>query len=56
MWNELETFIRVHCTTVEHRQILDCLLECRKPGTADNEPTNLTKEKIKEEELFIKKE
>lgn len=33
MWNELEAFVRCHCITAEHRSVLDCLLECRKPNT-----------------------
>ncbi|KAG8176539.1 hypothetical protein JTE90_014884 [Oedothorax gibbosus] len=32
-WNELEAFVRCHCTTAEHRSVLDCLVECRKPNT-----------------------
>lgn len=32
MWNELEAFVRCHCITAEHRSVLDCLLECRKPN------------------------
>lgn len=31
MWNELETLIRVHCTTENHGKVLECLQECRKP-------------------------
>ncbi|GFU07392.1 integrator complex subunit 13 [Nephila pilipes] len=32
-WNELEAFVRCHCTTAEHQSVLECLLECRKPNT-----------------------
>ncbi|GIY08577.1 hypothetical protein CDAR_432931 [Caerostris darwini] len=35
-WNELEAFVRCHCTTAEHQSVLECLLECRKPN-ADGE-------------------
>ncbi|XP_035212649.1 integrator complex subunit 13-like isoform X2 [Stegodyphus dumicola] len=33
MWNELEAFVRCHCITLEHKSVLECLLECRKPNT-----------------------
>ncbi|XP_067129120.1 integrator complex subunit 13 [Centruroides vittatus] len=68
MWNELETFVRLYCSTAEHRSILDCLIECRKPGSESennsrdklsggNSSTNTNPLPIKKtEKLFIKEE
>ena len=39
MWAELEKLIRVHSnTSPEHQQILDCLLECKKPSDSAVSP------------------
>ncbi|XP_054708924.1 integrator complex subunit 13-like [Uloborus diversus] len=35
MWNELEAYVRHHCLTAEHRSVLECLLECRKPDEGE---------------------
>lgn len=41
MWNELEAYVRCHCITAEHRSVLDCLLECRKPNTDGENSTSI---------------
>lgn len=30
LWAELEQLLRLYCSTTEHEQVLDCLLECRR--------------------------
>ncbi|XP_018907328.1 integrator complex subunit 13 [Bemisia tabaci] len=38
MWNELESYLRAHSHTDQHRQVLQCLLECKnKSGAIDDE-------------------
>ena len=44
MWSELERFIRAHAgNSPAHQQVLECLLECKRPTELDKE------KKIKEE-------
>ncbi|OQR77936.1 protein asunder-like [Tropilaelaps mercedesae] len=30
LWTELEQLLRLYCSTTEHEQVLDCLLDCRR--------------------------
>lgn len=46
MWNELEAFVRCHCITAEHRSVLECLLECRKPNTDGEGSTSIASVKM----------
>ncbi|KAF8766812.1 integrator complex subunit 13-like isoform X1 [Argiope bruennichi] len=45
-WNELEAFVRCHCTTAEHQSVLECLLECRKPNTDGEGSTSIASVKV----------
>lgn len=71
MWNELEAFVRCHCITAEHRSVLECLLECRKPNSDGDSISSIASMKLqlgsqgvssgqsilkKSERLFIKEE
>lgn len=66
LWKELETYIRAYCTTAEHHNILDCLLDCRKPSpdTDSTIPSNGAKVSVvttssgtrKAEKGFIKED
>uniref|UniRef100_T1J846 Protein asunder n=1 Tax=Strigamia maritima TaxID=126957 RepID=T1J846_STRMM len=53
MWNELETLIRVHCTTENHGKVLECVQECRKPT---GEETTKNRKSIEENKVVKKKE
>lgn len=69
MWNELEAYVRCHCITAEHRCILECLLECRKPNLEGEGSASLASVKVqlgaqnsspspikKTDKIFIKEE
>ena len=45
MWSELESLIRAHAdTSPQHKAILDCLLECKKPEDSKSPKKSLGKE------------
>ena len=51
MWSELETLVRAHVSTSdEHGQVLECLLECKKPSDDKRKTDKGAKDELSEVE------